>query len=106
MMLLNNSTITISRKAEGTYVNGHPVDGTETNLTIKANVQPLTGDEILQLPEADRQKDVRKLFSSSEILYNDIVTYKSKNYEVQRVRDFSDHRLPHYKGFMYLVEGQ
>ena len=105
-MLLNNTAITISRKADSTYVNGHPVDEAETNPEIKANVQPLSGDEILQLPEADRQKDVKKLFSTSEILVNDIVPYNSKNYEVQKVRDFSDHRLPHYKAIMYLVEGQ
>lgn len=106
MSLLDNESIVITRKTGGGYTGGHYVDGTSANSTIRANVQPLTGKEILQLPEGDRLRESLKAFSTSEIRVNDIVTRNSKTYEVQRVNDLSAHSIPHYEAVMLLVEGQ
>jgi len=106
MSLLGSETITLKRRAAGSYVNGHFVPGAESSSSIEASVQPLTGSEILQLPEADRKKEVWKVFSESEILANDTITKSSKNYEVRSVRDFSVHSISHYEAVMVLIEGQ
>lgn len=106
MTLLRNETLTITRKATGSYVNGHYVEGAGTNNSIQANVQPLSGSQILQLPEADRQKESWAVLTESEIRVNDIVTRNSKTYEVQRVEDYNNQPNPHYEGIMLLIEGQ
>ncbi len=106
MSLLTLESITLTRKAAGTYINGHYVDGAGTSSTIEANVQPLTGKEILQLAEADRNRESLKAFSTSEIRVNDIITRSSKTYEVQKVADFSVQSIPHYEAVMLLIEGQ
>jgi len=106
MTLLRNETLTITRKAAGTYENGHYVDGTETVISIMANVQPLSGSQILQLAEADREKESWAILTESEIRVNDIAARGGKTYEVQRVEDFNNQPIPHYEGIMLLIEGQ
>ena len=106
MSLLKLETVTLKRSAAGSYVSGHYVAGTESSSSIDANIQPLPGKEILQLPEADRNRESLKVFSESEILVNDTIVRSSKNYEVQKVADYSVHSIPHYEAVMLLVEGQ
>ena len=106
MSLLKLESVTLTRKATGAYVNGHYVEGAASSSTIDANIQPLSGKEILQLPEADRTRESLKGFSVSEIRVNDIITRSSKNYEVQKVADYSVHSIPHYEAVMLLIEGQ
>lgn len=106
MSLLTLESITLTRKAAGSYVGGHYVDGTGTSSMIEANVQPLPGKEILQLAEADRTRESLKAFSTSEIRVNDIITRSSKDYEVQKVADYTVQSIPHYEAIMLLIEGQ
>ncbi|HUU40705.1 MAG TPA: hypothetical protein VMW42_07185 [Desulfatiglandales bacterium] len=106
MSLLTLESVTLTRKAAGSYVNGHYVDGAVASSTIEANVQPLTGKEILQLAEADRNRESLKAFSTSEIRVNDIITRSSKTYEVQKVADYAVQSIPHYEAVMLLIEGQ
>jgi len=106
MSLLQNETITITRKAPGSYVDGFFVAGSSSDISILASVQPLTGNEFLQLGEGDRYKEAWKVFSTSEIRANDVITRSGKTYEVRRVSDYSSHGLPHYEAVMVLIEGQ
>ncbi len=106
MSILDVETVTIKRKATGSYVNGHYVEGTETSSSIKAGVQPLTGKELLQLVEADRNRESLKVFTTSEIRINDIVIRSGKTYEVQKVNDLSVYSISHYEAVMLLIEGQ
>ena len=106
MSLLKNETIIIIRKTAGSYVNGRYVEGDETEIEIDANVQPLTGNEFLQLAEGDRYKESWKVFSASEIRANDVITRLGKTYEVRRVSDYSSQSIPHYEALMVLIEGQ
>jgi len=106
MSLLKQETINVFRKTAGYYVNGHYIEGDETEIEIEASVQPLTGNEFLQLAEGDRYKEAWKVFSVSEIRANDAVTRLGKTYEVRRPSDYSSHSIPHYEAVMVLVEGQ
>ncbi len=106
MGLLDNESITVKRKAAGSYLNGHYVAGAEAEYSALASVQPLSGEEIMQSPEADRKRESLKVFTTSELKVNDTVTRSGRDYEVQKVMDFSAHRIPHYEAVMLLIEGQ
>lgn len=105
MSFLRTESLTIKRKAAGSYVNGHFVAGDESTISIDADVRPLTGIQILQLPEADRKRESYNLYTESEIKVNDIVVRDSKEYEIQKVLGYPYEPIPHYEGVMLLVEG-
>jgi hypothetical protein len=42
--------VQISRPAAGSYVNGVWVAGTDTTFTIRASVQPVSGEDQITLP--------------------------------------------------------
>ena len=106
MSLMENESLTLKRRASGSYVSGHYVQGSESTSTIYANVQPLSGEQILQLPEADRKKEGYSLFSEDEMRVNDIIVRDSKNYEIQTVYPYQNQPIPHYEGVMIIIEGQ
>lgn len=85
-----------SPAAAGTYVDGMWVDPGVTSQTIIASVQPLTAKELLLLPDADRQRERLKLYSTYEFQVqkdgaqtdSDIVVIDRKSYMVTAVTDF------------------
>jgi len=103
-------TISIKRGNQTTtYVNGHPVDNSLTTYTgIKASVQPLSGKDKLMLPEGDRTRQIKKIYTVDEVLVNDIIIYDSEEYEVQTVQMWQGNAssVNHYKSIAYRIEGQ
>ena len=99
MSLLHNEAITIKRYSTGSYEKGHFVEGTEISITGYANIQPLNGNELLQLPEGDRQKESIKVYSLDTVLRNKdiLVDSNSNEYELQQVKNYSQEVIPHYK---------
>ena len=59
--------LTVKRKTAGSYINGFWVAGTNTVLTIKASVQPLSGKDIELLPEGKRLAGGYKLFTDDTL---------------------------------------
>lgn len=112
MSLLLNEKITIRREGSGgEYVEGHyvPADDEAPAPTAKANIQPLSGKEVIQLPESDRIRQPIRIYTDFALQDNDIVIRKldSKEYEVQRVSNWAVFgRLQHYKAIGLLVDAQ
>lgn len=109
MSLMDRETITIKRYAAGRYVGGNYVAGDDTILPdIKCNMQPLGGNELLRLPEGDREKDVQKIYTTTEILNSDIIIRDKTNikYEVFKVYDNSANDPPHYKAILVSLKNQ
>lgn len=105
MSLIDKVEYQVERIAEGSHSGGVYTPGTSSNFTIKGNLQPLSGNEILQLPEGDRQRQSLWLYSRTELKVNDIVTADGKSYEVQPVEDWTrQRRLPHYKARIMLKD--
>jgi hypothetical protein len=109
MSLLDNEAITIKRYAEGTYDEyGNYTDGTETVITgEKGSIQPISGKEVLQVPEGDRFKQIYKLYTSYQVLVNDIIVRVSDSieYEVKSVSNYASFgMLQHYKAILYLKD--
>jgi hypothetical protein len=99
-------TVTVKRKTAGSYVNSRWQDGTESTLTIKANVQPnLSGRDVRTLPEGDRSKKTIKLYTVSdlkvaeqgELLEGDKVQWNSEWYEVRATFPYQMGVLNHTK---------
>ena len=97
--MLRNEAITITRYGAVTYAKGRPIAGAATTFTGYANIQPLNGEELLQLAEGDRQKNSIKLYTDTIVLKNnDILTnIDGKTFELQSVKDYFSHIIPHCK---------
>ena len=79
MDLLENEEIVIKRPTAGSYVKGRHVAGVPEILTCDASVQPLDGDDLLLLPEANRNMDTLKWYSETEIRIDDYLKRASEN---------------------------
>jgi hypothetical protein len=60
--------LTVQRKTAGTYEeNGLFVEGVTSTLTIQASVQPLTGEALQALPEAQRTLEGYTLYTDATL---------------------------------------
>jgi hypothetical protein len=80
--------VCIKRKAIGKYVNGRYVAGKESAFEIEANVQPLTGNEILQVPEGERQAENLWMYSETHIKADDVVERGGNEYMVKAAQQW------------------
>lgn len=97
---------TIERQAPGTFVNGKPVPGAITNMTIMATVQPLSGDEILLMPEGERKSQYVTIFTDTLLnapstspvgFYADTILAFGQKYKVLVVEPWQSDVINHYK---------
>lgn len=97
--LLNAQTYTVTRSAGVTYVNRLPVADPVTTLEIRASIQPLRGDEMQRAPDGLRSVHGIKIYAGRDVVLRtveavgaqaDLVTYKGRTYQVQRVGDYDD----------------
>ncbi len=61
------SSYTVYRAIQGDYVKGVYTDGSMSEVTIIANIQPVTGDDLKTLPEGQHADAVRVLFTETEL---------------------------------------
>lgn len=88
--------VTLTRYAAGSYVNGTYVPGATAVSTIKMSVQPVRGEELLNLPEAQRTSKMMKGYSAvllhtaktSPSEKADLITWQGVQYEVQAVEQW------------------
>ena len=110
MSLLLNESIKFKREGSGgTYVKGHRVSAPDTSTTIKANIQPLGGSDLLQLPESDRLREPLRFYTKVELKEGDLIerVFNGREYEIQRLGNWSVFgRLRHYKAIGLLVDTQ
>ena len=106
-MNLDNEAITVTRTAEGSYVSGRYVAGASEELEAAGNIQPLSGKELMQLAEGDRQREIQKIYTAFSLQNGDVVTRADGiRYEVQAVEDWTSFNQPHFKARLMRIEGQ
>lgn len=112
-LLTKKIPLTLIRSNAGSYVDGVWVEGTETNVEIQVNIQPLKEAELLILPEADRSRQWWKVYSASEIRMDkqgtsgwaaDEFVYQGDRYKVMKVENTSMGTLNHYKALVARLE--
>lgn len=100
-----NSGISVKRYPAAAMAKGRYQAVTPTTFTIVASIQPMGGDEILMLPEGDREKEVLSLFTETELRVadqdnkteSDRVAWEGSDYEVIKVRPWKMGALDHYE---------
>lgn len=112
-LLTKKIPLTLIRSSAGSYVDGEWVEGTETNITIDVNIQPLKPSELLILPEADRSRQWWKVYSASEIRMDkqgtsgwsaDEFVYQGDRYKVMKVENYSMGILNHFRALAARME--
>jgi len=104
-MKLDVETITVTRRAAGSYVDGRWVQGAATDHAAAGNIQPLSGTELQQLPEGDRNRGPLKIYTGFAFENGDVVTLASGvTFEVQAVSDWTAFGQPHYKAQLMRIE--
>jgi hypothetical protein len=95
---------TIKRLAGGSYVNGIWIEGTESQFTIKASVQPMRGQEMLLLDENRRDIASFKIYTDAELITAsknsqnpDKIVLDDGDYEVIKVMPWQNDVINHYK---------
>lgn len=110
-MPIRNETITVVTGAKsGGSLNdkGRWSDGATTSTEMRANVQPLSGKEVLQLSEGDRTRQTLKIYVDSPVLANDRITRNldGLKYEVLKVDHWIFQNIPHFKAIVALLDSQ
>ncbi len=104
-LLTKTVPLTIYRKTQGSYVDGEWVDGTETEVALNVNIQPLKPSELLQLPESERTKQWYKVYCADEIRTElegasgwdaDEFVWQGSRYRVMKSKNYAMSTLDHY----------
>ena len=82
-IITRDEVLSVIREGCVKFIDGKPVKSDIRNFTIKANVQPLNGRELLIVPENDRFKEQYWVFTQDLILVNDRIQRNGVNYQVQ-----------------------
>jgi hypothetical protein len=99
MSLIKKAIYSVERPGPVSYTDGVGSRSASTFFEIRGNAQPLNGKELLQLAEGDRKRQNLKLYTTTGLLPNDLVTIDSgKPFEVQNEENWTrQNRLNHYK---------
>jgi len=82
---------TVKRTVAGVYTNGVFVEGAETTIMIQASVQPVSGQDLVAIPEGRRASDMVKAYTESDLFSQgdagsgqspDRLVYLGKDYEI------------------------
>jgi len=68
---------------------GFPASPQIENGSGKGSIQPLSGNEILQVPEGDRTRQLFNIYTATELKHEDVVIFKGARYEVQPFEDWT-----------------
>ena len=82
-----DETLTILREDPSAvrYVDGEPLRPPPTEYSFRCNVQPVSGRELLLVPEGDRFKEMYSVWSEGQFKVNDRVVREGANFQVQSV---------------------
>lgn len=113
---LGNDPFTVKRRADGEYINGRyeRPTGADTEFPASGSVQVLRTRELELLPEAQRSKAARKVYTTCELKAGgpnvpqgkepDHLVYEGIEYEVQGVDDWQ--RQGNYFKYLLVKAGQ
>lgn len=64
--------VTITRYAGGNYVNGTYVEGATSTIDARMSIQPIEGKELLEAPQAQRTRNLKKGYTATEVFTAEI----------------------------------
>ncbi len=87
-IISGDETLCVQREQQPLLVDGKFIKRDLISFYIQCNVQPLSGLDLLQVPEGDRHLEMYWVFSneiSKDIFLNDRVIRRGISYQVQKV---------------------
>ncbi|GHU97424.1 hypothetical protein FACS1894208_12750 [Clostridia bacterium] len=104
---------TIRRHGKQQIVNGHAVSG-DADITVKLNVQPLSADELLALPEGERTIARVKTFGADALKSadehsgtpGDLLYFSGRWYECKSCVHWLHTPLKHYEAEFVVLADQ
>lgn len=90
----HDETLEVERSNGVTYVEGLPVESGRTTFNIICNIQPLTGRDLLIVPEGDRLKEQYFIWCEQNeqiLLPNDMVKRDGLNFQIQSVENWGSY---------------
>lgn len=110
-MLIDPISVTVTRFGPGGHIGGQWADGSDSTLTIEADVQPLNARDLMNVPEGQREAGWIKLYSETLLrtvddvqgCRADVVAYKGRRWEVQKVTTWEAIGLDHFKAECRLI---
>lgn len=122
MTLVGNfkeETIRVIRYGNGAYgkKSGRWEGGKQfADETFTVSVQPLRGNELLNLPQGQRESENVKIYSDERIFTvrnsnaesktADCIEWRGCSYQIQSVEDWTKTDIPHYKSIAVKIEKQ
>ncbi len=91
--LLTQQKATLTRYGKGEYVQGVYEQGNKSCIEIRASIQPITGHELMSMPEGERTRSHFNVFTTTKLKNEDLINYKGKVYEVRTVEDWDEYSL-------------
>jgi hypothetical protein len=94
-------SVTVKRRAAGSFVAGVWTPGAPSTTTIQASVQPASAEDMQRLPEGQRQTGAVRLYTNDTLLTAkgtqeaDIVVTEQGEYEVSVADVWSNGLIPH-----------
>ncbi len=102
--------LTVERTTAGSYIGGLYVEGTPSNLTIPASVQPANAEDFQNLPEGERFGGSQLLYTLQELIGSKdlakadrVLNYLGVNWKVVMVEPWAHHG--YYKSMMVKIDG-
>lgn len=90
--LMQKMVIPVRRECRITWDNGLTFANDVKNFDIKGIIIPLTGKELLLVPEGDRFRQQVWVYTQQEIRDNDSIIWDGYPYEVQIVENWGSYR--------------
>lgn len=113
LTLVKKTPVDILRHAEGSYVDGEWVEGSEVTITITANIHPFSDYQVMMLPESDRTKSWVWLFTADVVRQKkegvggygaDRFMWDGDLYEVMKVQNYRMGVVDHFEAKCTRVE--
>lgn len=96
---MNDEIIVIYRRKDIVWKDGRPVWNTQAAMKFRGNVQPMTGKDLLLVPEGDRLKEPLWVWTNNDgncgegnsIEVNDMMARLNVNYQVQSTENWGSY---------------
>lgn len=101
MRAIFRKSVTVKRRAAGSYVAGVWTPGALTTTAIQASVQPASAEDMQRLPEGQRQTGAVRIYTNDALRTAtgtqeaDIVVTEQGDYEVSVAEAWSNGLIPH-----------
>lgn len=89
---MKDEWVEVVREGCVTYVDGKPVKSDVTTFKARGSFQPLSGRDLMLVPEGDRLKEQFWLYTPSKIKINDRVVRCGINFQAQTIQDWGDYQ--------------